>query len=87
MQTAPKEEAGPYSDHLRQHWLNLQQYPKQLKELEEVVNKGSVQLEESNSEQVFELNSMGLLKLDNNKATMRCKLYFKYFQERLQINK
>lgn len=86
LQTASTE-AGLYGDHLRQHWLNLQQYPKQLKELEEVVDKGSVRLEESNSEQVFELNSMGLLKLDNNKVTLRCKLYSKYFQERLQINK
>jgi hypothetical protein len=86
LQTASTE-AGLYGDHLRQYWLNLQQHPKLLKELEEIVDKGSVRLEESNSEQVFELNSMGLLKLNNNKVTLRCKLYFKYFQERLQINK
>ncbi len=87
LQTAPKE-AGLYSAHLRQHRWHLQQNPDLLRELEKIVdNKIPVPLEEYNPEQVFELHSMGLVKLDGKNVTLRCELYRQYFQECLRIKK
>lgn len=44
-------------------------------------------LEEYDKDQVFELHSMGLIKLDGMNVMLRCKLYRQYFQEYLKINK
>ncbi|NEQ52408.1 MAG: TIR domain-containing protein [Leptolyngbya sp. SIO3F4] len=76
VQAAPTE-AGIYSDHLRRHLLNLQQYPQLAKTLRQVVLKSKpVEIE---SDSAFKLDSMGLIKLQGNDAVPRCDLYRQYF--------
>ncbi len=80
LQTAPTE-AGIYSDHLRRHLGNLQQHPELAAAFSEVVKTDSwVKIE---SDRVFKLHSMGLVKLQGNSVMARCDLYGKYFRERL----
>jgi transcriptional regulator with XRE-family HTH domain len=70
--------AGIYSDHLRRHLWNLEKYPELLTAMKEVVSvEGGVKLR---SEQAFKLNSMGLVKLEGNNCTPKCKLYAQYFR-------
>jgi transcriptional regulator with XRE-family HTH domain len=74
-------EAGIYSDHLRRHLGNLQQHPELMAAFKEVVQTDSwVTIE---SECVFKLYSMGLVKLSGNEVMPRCDLYRQYFQKRL----
>ncbi|HAZ43620.1 MAG TPA: hypothetical protein DDW76_35415 [Cyanobacteria bacterium UBA11369] len=74
-------EAGIYSDHLRRHLWNLDKYPEIKLAFAQVVTAAkSVRLP---SEQGFKLNSMGLVKLDGSDCIPRCKLYRKYFSDRL----
>ncbi|MBD1867249.1 AAA-like domain-containing protein [Cyanobacteria bacterium FACHB-471] len=79
-QTAPTE-AGIYSDHLRRHLLNLQQYPQLAEALRQVVVK--TKPVELDAELAFKLESMGLVKLHGNEATMRCDVYRQYFRDHL----
>jgi hypothetical protein len=81
LQMAPTE-AGIYSDHLRRHLRTLQQHPELAAAFSEVVNTDSwVTIE---SDQVFRLHSMGLVKLHGNSVMPRCDLYRQYFRDRLQ---
>jgi|GEM_PF-274124 len=75
-------EAGIYIDHLRRHLLNLRQYPKLVEAMRQVAMKNRpVELD---SEAAFKLESMGLVRLQRNDATVRCNLYRSYFQDHLQ---
>lgn len=75
-------EAGIYSDHLRRHLKTLQQYPDLAAAFCAIVTaKSAVQIA---SEQVFKLNSMGLVHLQGNEVTPRCDLYRQYFRDRLK---
>jgi hypothetical protein len=81
LQTAPTE-AGIYSDHLRRHLGNLQQHKQLATAFSEVVKtNGWVKIE---SDQVFKLDSMGLVKLQGNEVMPRCDLYRQYFRVRLE---
>ena len=72
-------EAGIYSDHLRRHLWNLEQHPKLMTAIREVVtSENPVRLA---SQQAFKLDSMGLVKLQRNQVLPRCNLYRWYFQE------
>ena len=74
-------EAGIYGDHLRRHLWNLEKYSELMAAMREVVNAASsVRLR---SELAFKLNSMGLVNLEGNDCNPRCKLYEKYFRDRL----
>ena len=74
-------EAGIYSNHLRRHLGNLQQHPELMEAFREVVQANSwVTIE---SEQLFKLYSMGLVKLSGNQVMPRCDLYRQYFRDRL----
>lgn len=74
-------EAGIYSDYLRRHLKTLQQYPDLAAAFYAIVTADSaVQIA---SEQVFKLNSMGLVHLQGNEVTPRCDLYRQYFRDRL----
>ena len=84
LQTAPTG-TGLYSDYLRQYWLNLQQYPELLKALGKLLANKSMRIEEFDSELIFELYHLGLVKLDGSNVKLRCKLYRQYFQ-RLNIS-
>lgn len=75
-------EAGIYIDHLRRHLLNLQQYPELAEALRQVVMKSKAT--ELNSTSAYKLDSMGLVSLQGNQATIRCDLYRSYFRDHLQ---
>ncbi|MDZ8028053.1 MAG: AAA-like domain-containing protein [Nostoc sp. DedQUE11] len=75
-------EAGIYIDHLRRHLLNLQCYPELTEALRQVVIKSKPT--ELNSKSAFKLESMGLVSLQGNQATIRCDLYRSYFRDHLQ---
>ncbi|MBW4469606.1 MAG: AAA-like domain-containing protein [Stenomitos rutilans HA7619-LM2] len=80
LQNAPTE-AGPYSDHLRRHLWNLEQYPDIAAALARTVaTTEPVRLEAS---QAFKLHSMGLVHLNGNNVTLRYELYRQYFRDRL----
>jgi AAA-like domain/TIR domain/CHAT domain len=75
-------EAGIYIDHLRRHLLNLQRYPELTEALRQVVIKSKPT--DLNSKSAFKLESMGLVSLQGNQATIRCDLYRSYFRDHLQ---
>lgn len=80
LKQAPTE-AGPYSDHLRRHLWNLEQYPDIAAALARTVaTTEPVRLEAS---QAFKLHSMGLVHLNGNNVTLRYELYRQYFCDRL----
>lgn len=80
LKQAPTE-AGPYSDHLRRHLWNLEQYPDIAAALARTVaTTEPVRLEAS---QAFKLHSMGLVHLNGNNVTLRYELYRQYFRDRL----
>lgn len=73
-------DSGIYSNHLREHWLNLQQHPELATAFKQVLTaKKSVQLEPLSA---YQLQSMGLVKLSGNQAEVRCNLYRRYFGDR-----
>ena len=77
----PPTEAGIYSDHLRRHLWNLEKYSELMEAMREVVSVSQpVRLR---SELGFKLNSMGLVKLEENNYIPRCRLYEEYFRDRL----
>lgn len=75
-------EAGIYIDHLRRHLLNLQHYSELAEALRQVVMKSKPT--ELNSTAAFKLESMGLVKLQGNQASIRCDLYRSYFRDHLE---
>jgi hypothetical protein len=81
LQEAPTE-AGLYSDHLRRHLWNLEKHPELIEAMREVaIARSPVRLP---TVQAFKLNSMGLVRLQGNEVTSRCRLYEQYFRERLE---
>ncbi|MCD8486356.1 MAG: AAA-like domain-containing protein [Desertifilum sp.] len=76
-------EAGIYSDHLRRHLWNLQQYPELAQAFAQVVAQNDpVELE---SVLAFKLHSLGLVHLQGNQVTPRFELYRTYFGDRLPL--
>ena len=74
-------DAGIYSNHLRNHWLNLQQNPELAIALKQVIIADSpVQLEPISA---YQLQSMGLVKIWGNQVAFRCSLYQQYFRDRI----
>lgn len=75
-------QAGIYGDHLRYYWTILQDYPDLLAALEQVViGEQGAELE---SIAAYQLESMGLVKLEGNCATPSCQLYRLYFLAQFQ---
>lgn len=71
--------AGIYSDHLRGHWIALQNKPDIAAEFKHVVqSKSPIQLNPINAHQ---LHGMGLIKLVGNCATVQNELYRSYFSK------
>ena len=71
--------AGLYSKHLRGHLRHLHQHPDLADALKQVVSADSpIHLEWL---RVYQLESMGLVKLDKNKVKPRCELYRQYFRD------
>ena len=84
LETAPTE-AGIYSDHLRRHLFNLQQYPELERALHQIVVKNKPT--EIDAESAFKLDSMGLIRLNGNEAGPRYNLYTEYFSNHLGSQK
>jgi class 3 adenylate cyclase len=80
LETASTEE-GIYSDYLRRELWNIQQYPELIRALTRVVMSSTpVELE---AKQAFRLQSMGLVRLQNQQVVPSCDLYRQYFSDRL----
>jgi len=83
--TVAPTEAGPYGDHLRRHWWNLEQREEMAEAAKRVVAaSGPVRLEPI---QAFQLHSMGIVHLQGNEVTPRCDLYRRYFADRLNVGR
>lgn len=78
LHSAPTE-AGIFSDHLRRHWWILRQYPDLFQGMAQVIaHEEGVRLP---SEVMFQLQSMGLVRMQGNLALPRCRLYQDYFRD------
>lgn len=74
--TAPTQ-TGIYSEHLRNIWLKLQEYPELSTAFEKVLmSYEKVQLDPIIA---YKLDSLGIINLVNNQATIKCDLYRVYF--------
>lgn len=78
---APTEE-GPYEDHLRRHLASIKEDEELAVALRNIVS--SDEPIEVDSNEAFQLASMGLLKRRGNAVEPLCDLYRQYFKERLQ---
>ena len=77
LKAAPTQN-GIYSDYLRNHSIFLQQRPELAAAFQKVVAaKDSIRLEPLIA---YQLDSMGLVKLDGNNCSVSCELYRLYFQ-------
>jgi len=77
LQTAPTS-TGIYDHHLQRHWATLEEQPELALALHTVMRATEpVPLEPILA---YKLSSMGLIKLDDNKATPSCQLYRHYFE-------
>ena len=74
-------ETGIYSDHLRRHLWNLEEYPELVAAMRNVVYEKSPG--ELTGILGFKLDSLGLVKWKDNKYNPRCELYRQYFQVHL----
>lgn len=74
-------ESGVYSDHLRRHLYVLQDYPHLAKAFQKIVTQPCPV--ETDTESIFKLESMGLVKLEGNHVLPRCEVYKEYFREHL----
>lgn len=79
LEVAPTEQ-GLYGEHLRRHLSNLQSDPELEDAMQQVVKARNPRLDAS---LLFKLRSMGLIKLDGNRATPLCDLYRIYFSNKL----
>ena len=83
--TIAPTEAGPYGDHLRRHWWNLERRKGMAEAAKRVMaSVNPIRLEPI---QAFQLNSMGLVHLRGNSVVPRCDLYRKYFSDRFEIER
>ncbi|MBD2336268.1 AAA-like domain-containing protein [Calothrix sp. FACHB-156] len=83
LQQIAATEEGPYSDHLRRHWLNLQIDAELLAAIAQVVTADSPV--NVGVEAAFKLRSMGLVKFQGNDVIPLCDLYRQYFSARMGI--
>ena len=68
---------GIYASHLRRHQVKLEEEPELAIAVQNLVNTNEPILLEPII--AYKLSSMGLIKLDGNKATLTCDLYRQYF--------
>jgi hypothetical protein len=74
---------GIYHDHLHEYLLNLENDPELAAIFKEVVISDSP-IRITNSKQLYKLESMGLIAIDNNRIKPRYPLYRLYFREQLR---
>ncbi|MBP0022251.1 MAG: AAA-like domain-containing protein [Cyanobacteria bacterium SBLK] len=83
LQRQSQKITGIYSDHLRRNLLVLQKHPDMYKAFHKILQSNTFVEFHENAEINFQLDSMGLIKLQGNKAKLRCDLYRLYFHDRL----
>ena len=77
--TAAPTQSGIYSDYLRNQSIAIQQNPELAAAFQQVLDaNNSIHLEPL---MAYQLDSMGLVKLEGNNCTLSCELYRLYFQE------
>jgi hypothetical protein len=74
-------EAGIYRHHLRRHWLTLGKNAELTQAFREVVRSGSGVILQPIL--AYELESMGLVKLDGEEVRISYELYRRYFEREL----
>ena len=78
LKSAPTQ-SGIYSDYLRNQSIAIQQQPELASAFQQVLDvKNSIHLEPL---MAYQLDSMGLVKLEGNNCSLSCELYRLYFQE------
>ncbi|MEQ9553098.1 MAG: AAA-like domain-containing protein [Coleofasciculus sp. G3-WIS-01] len=75
--------SGVYSHHLRRQFATVEKNPKLLAALNQVVM--ATQTVHLDAIAAYQLESMGLITLQGNQATIRCELYQLYFKEQLSL--
>ncbi|NET35038.1 MAG: serine/threonine protein kinase [Cyanothece sp. SIO1E1] len=79
--SSPPIELSIYQDILRQQWQNLQQYPELIEAYRQVVK--SPQPVQLAPKLLFELQSLGLVRLNQAGVLPSCQLYAAYFSDHL----
>lgn len=72
--------SGIYQNHLRQVWLGLQADHSLLSTIEQSLNSQEAIFVESSI--AYKLESLGVVKLKGDCATLRCRLYYNFFQKK-----
>ncbi|MHC5822362.1 MAG: AAA-like domain-containing protein [Nostoc sp.] len=83
LQKIAATQEGLYSDHLRRHWLNLQEDAELLAAVKQVMTANRAV--DVGTTEAFKLRSMGLVKFKGNEVVPLCDLYRQYFGHRLGI--
>lgn len=77
-------ESGIYKSHLREYWAVLQQEPTFRDAINKMIETGKpVKVDPI---MAYQLQGIGLIRLDGNFATPRCELYRQYFSSLLQAS-
>ncbi|MBN4005696.1 AAA-like domain-containing protein [Nostoc sp. LPT] len=72
-------DAGIYTEHLRRHLETFQENPELGRVFQEIVtNTQGIKIERKNR-QIYQLDSMGVIKINNNFMMPSCRLYHEYF--------
>nr|WP_235927163.1 AAA-like domain-containing protein [Gloeocapsopsis dulcis] len=72
--------AGNYQNHLRHIWLALQADTSLLLTIEQLINSQEAIVVDSSI--AYKLESLGIIKLEGDCATLRCRLYYNYFKKK-----
>lgn len=72
------ESSGVFGEHLRHYEIILSQHPELADALQQVIASDTPVVLETSAK--YKLNSLGLINLNGEKASIRCNLYRQYFQ-------
>ena len=70
-----------YSEHLQQQWWHLQRYPHLWKIFSEIVQQSSPV--KCQAELAFQLQRLGLVRLQGSQVALACELFRSFFRDRL----
>ena len=76
-------DAGIYTEHLRRHLETLQENQELGTVFKQIVTTNEPVKLERKTRQIYQLDSMGVIKITNNLVMPRCHLYQEYFGDRL----
>lgn len=72
--------AGTYQNHLRYIWLTLQADSSLLLTIERLINSQEAIVVDSSI--AYKLESLGIVRLEGDCATLRCRLYYNFFKKK-----